>query len=296
MRIVSLLPSATEILFALGVGDQVVGVTFECDYPPEARTRRVVSSTTVPDGLTPAEIDAVVRGRIAAGEDLYHLDRDALRELDPDLVVTQNLCAVCAVDVTEVDQALDFLGCRALVATLDPMTLDDVLASIEQVGEATDRLDRARNLVAELQARIDQVTEAVRGLPRPRLALLEWTDPPYSTGHWVPDMVSAAGAISVLGTPGERSVRVDWETVQVAKADAIIVAPCGYRRSKAAALAEALVATDLLPPDVPVWAVDADAELVRPGPRLVEGIETLAAIAHPDVFVGAEERATLVRP
>lgn len=294
MWIVSLLPSATEILFALGVGDQVVGVTFECDFPAEARTRRVVSTTALPTGLTPAEIDAVVRERIAAGDDLYHLDRDALRELDPDLVVTQDLCAVCAVDVTVVDDALDYLGCRASVVTLDPMSLDDVLASIEQVGAATGSLERANALAAQLRARIDHVADVVRDRPRPRLGVLEWTDPPFSSGHWVPDMVTAAGAISALGASGERSAQIDWEAVHRAEADAIVVAPCGYHLADACALTEALVGRGVLPAGVPVWAVDADAEFVRPGPRVVDGIETLAAIAHPDAFELTNDQAVLV--
>ena len=147
MRIVSLLPSATEILFAVGAGDHVVGVTFECDFPPEARNRQIVSNTSLPSGLTPSQIDAEVRARLAAGQDLYTLDADALRAIDPDLVVTQDLCAVCAVDVSEVDQALDYLGCRAAVVTLDPMTLTEVLASIGTVGRATDTPEPAAALV-----------------------------------------------------------------------------------------------------------------------------------------------------
>jgi iron complex transport system substrate-binding protein len=295
VRIVSLLPSATEILFALGAGDHVVGVTFECDYPTEARTRRVVSTTALPDGLTPAEIDAVVRKRIAAGEDLYHLDRGALRDLDPDLVVTQDLCAVCAVDVSEVGEALDYLGCRASIVTLDPMTLDDVWVSIEQVAKATDTLPSAHALVDSLRARVAQVTNSIRDRPRPRLAVLEWTDPPFSSGHWVPDMVAAAGGVSVLGASGQRSARIDWDSVQGAEPDAIIVAPCGYHLAGAQALAEALIDTGALPTGIPVWAVDADAAFVRPGPRLVEGIEALAGIAHPDAFPVSSDRAVTVR-
>ncbi len=198
----SLLPSATEILFALGAGPDVVGVTFECDFPLEARSRRIVSTTTLPEGLSPLEIDAMVRARMAAGEDLYTLDEGALRSIDPDLVVTQDLCAVCAVDISEVDQALAHLGCRAEVLTLDPMTLDEVLASIERVGRATGTLQRASELVLSLRQRLDDVARAVATRHRPRLAVLEWTDPPFSSGHWVPDMVTAAGAESVLGVGG----------------------------------------------------------------------------------------------
>jgi len=284
VRIVSLLPSATEILFAVGAGEDVVGVTFECDFPPEARNRRVVSTTSLPAGLTPKEVDAEVRTRIAAGEDLYTLDADALRSIDPDLVVTQDLCAVCAVDVSEVDEALNYLGCRADVLTLDPMTLTEVLASIETVGQATDTEQAAATLVHQLVARLESLASAVAGAHRPRIAVLEWTDPPFSAGHWVPDMVTAAGAESVLGSGGARSRQIDWAQVHEALPDAIVVAPCGYRLDGARLLADELLQRDLLPPSVPVWAVDADAAFVRPGPRLVDGVEALAHIAHPSLF------------
>ena len=288
MRIVSLLPSATEILFAVGAGDHVVGVTFECDFPVEARSRRIVSTTSLPEGLTPLEIDAEVRARIAAGEDLYTLDEGALRAIDPDLVVTQDLCAVCAVDIVEVDKALEHLGCRAEVITLDPMTLNEVLASIETVGRATNSQERASELLRDLRLRLDRIAFAVTGRNRPRVAVLEWTDPPFSSGHWVPDMVTAAGADSVLGVSGERSKEVGWSDVAAARPDIIVVAPCGYRLEGARRLAEQIVEAELLPRGIPVWAVDADAAFVRPGPRIVDGVETLAHIAHPDAVNAPE--------
>jgi iron complex transport system substrate-binding protein len=283
VRIVSLLPSATEILFAVGAGADVVGVTFECDFPPEARQRQIVSNTTLPAGLTPAQIDAAVRARMAAGEDLYTLDEGALRVLDPDLVVTQDLCAVCAVDISEVDKALEHLGCRADVVTLDPMTLGEVLASIETVGRATGSEEKAEALVRVLRRRLDAVADLVAARRPPRMAVLEWTDPPFSSGHWVPDMVRAAGATAVLGDSGERSRQIGWSAVTAAEPDVIIVAPCGYRLDGANGLARDLVASGVLPHNIPVWAVDADAAFVRPGPRVVDGVETLASIAHPDV-------------
>ena len=284
MRIVSLLPSATEILFAVGAGDDVVGVTFECDHPAEARTRTVVSTTTLPSGLSPAEIDAAVRERLAAGEDLYRLDEGALRGLDPDVVVTQDLCAVCAVDVEDVDAALAHLGCRAEVVTLDPMTLDDVLASIERVGAVTGTGERAVSLVGDLRSRLARVADAVAGRPRPRMALLEWTDPPFAPGHWLPDMVAAAGADPVIGAAGERSRPIAWADLATALPEQVVVAPCGFRLDAAAELAADLVAKDLLPEGAEVWAVDADAAFVRPGPRVVDGVEALAGIAHPGVM------------
>ena len=284
MRIVSLLPSTTEILFAVGAGDDVVGVTFECDFPPAARTRQVVSLSAMPAGLSPAEIDVAVRARIAAGEDLYRLDEDALRAIDPDLVVTQDLCAVCAVDVSTVDAAMSYLGCDGKVLTIDPSGLDDVLASIGVIGAATGHETAAAELVTDLCQRLDRVAATAAALSRPRVAVLEWTDPPFNAGHWVPDMVAAAGAISVLGEPRARSARIDWADLAGCRPDLVVVAPCGYHLTAAHDLATELLATGRLPAGVPVWAVDADSAFVRPGPRLVDGVEALAAICHPDEF------------
>jgi len=280
VKIVSLLPSTTEILFAIGAGDDVVGVTFECDFPSEARTRRIVSNTTLPHGLTPAEIDAVVKERMAAGEDLYSLDEGALRDLDADLVVTQDLCAVCAVAVANVDEALAHLGCRAEVLTVDPMTLDEVIASIATLGRATERGAAADALVASLRARLDAVQGAVRGRAPRRVAVLEWTDPLFCAGHWVPDLVTAAGGTVALGDAGARSCEISMAEVHAAQPDIVVVSPCGYRLDGATALAKELVAAGELP-DAEVWAVDADAMFVRPGPRVVDGVATLAAIIHP---------------
>jgi iron complex transport system substrate-binding protein len=295
VRIVSLLPSATEILFAVGAGADVVGVTFECDFPLEARQRRIVSNTTLPEGLTPAQIDAAVRARLAAGEDLYTLDEGALRAIDPDLVVTQDLCAVCAVDISEVDEALEHLGCRADVLTLDPMTLTEVIASIETVGRATAKEEQASALAASLRRRLDQIARTVASRPRPRMVMLEWTDPAFSAGHWVPDMVTAAGGEAVLGVSGARSEQIAWAAVAAAEPDVIVVAPCGYRLEGATQLARQLLATGHLPAGVPVWAVDADAAFVRPGPRLVDGVEALAHIAHPEAVGPAPAFSLRVR-
>jgi iron complex transport system substrate-binding protein len=294
VRIVSLLPSTTEILFALGAGDDVVGVTFECDFPTEARGRPIVSTSTLKAGLTSGQIDAEVRARIAAGEDLYHLNEGALQDLDPDLIVTQDLCAVCAVDVTTVDAALSHLGCDGQVLTVDPRTLTDVLASITVIGAATDRAPAATELVRGLRGRLAQVAAAVAGRDRPRVAVLEWTDPFFSAGHWVPDMVSAAGGISALGTPGGRSVTIAADDLERSDPDIIVVAPCGYNLADSCRLAGDLVTSGVLPLGVPVWAVDADATFVRPGPRLVDGIEALAAICHPGVVPSRPEVAKVV--
>ena len=280
MRIVSLLPSATEILFALGAGEQVVGVTFECDFPSEARTRRIVSTSSLPEGLAPAEIDAAVAERMAAGEDLYKLDAGALSDLDADLVVTQDLCAVCAVDVSVVDDALAHLGCRAEVLTLDPMTLDEVLASVETLGKATGTEGAATSLVRSLRGRLDAVRAAVAGRRPVPVMVLEWTDPPFTPGHWVPDMVTAAGGVPLLGAAGARSVRTSWPDVLAVGPAVVVAAPCGFGLAESMRLADEVA--DRVPDDVPLWAVDANASFARPGPRLVDGVEALAALLHPE--------------
>jgi iron complex transport system substrate-binding protein len=281
VRIVSLLPSTTEILFAIGAGDDVVGVTFECDHPPAARGRRIVSTSALPEGLAPAEIDAYVAGAMARGEDLYHLDEGALAGLDADLVVTQDLCAVCAVDVSVVDDALAHLGCTAEVLTIDPHTLDEVLDSIGTLGRATGHEAEAAALVASLRDRLDAVRARVAGRPRPRVMLLEWTDPPFAPGHWVPEMIEAAGGEPLLGAAGARSERVTWDAVRRAEPEVVVAAPCGFDRAGSQRLADELVASGVLPPGVPVHAVDANAAWARPGTRLVDGVEELAALLHP---------------
>jgi iron complex transport system substrate-binding protein len=190
---------------------------------------------------------------------------------------------VCAVDVSVVDDALDYLGCTADVLTIDPHTLSEVVDSIRVLGRATARLEEADRLATSLESRLDQVRRRVSGA-RPRTLVLEWTDPPFAPGHWVPEMVGLAGGACVLGTPGEKSFRVDWEKVRAADPDVVVCAPCGYGLEQSAALAERLVTDDVLPPGVPVWAVDANASFARPGPRLVDGVEALAAVLHPATF------------
>jgi iron complex transport system substrate-binding protein len=281
VRIVSLLPSTTEILFAIGAGDDVVGVTFECDFPEQARSRRIVSTSAMPEGLSPAEIDAFVVSAMARGDDLYHLDEGALAGLDADLVVTQDLCAVCAVDVSVVDDALAHLGCTAEVLTIDPHTVDEVLDSILTLGRVTGHLPEADRLVADQRARLDVVrreTAGRTGRTRPRVMFLEWTDPPFAPGHWIPEMIEIAGGDPLLATPGQKSRRVDWEQVHAADPDVVVVAPCGFDRAGSQRLADELVADGVVPLGVPVHAVDANASWARPGTRLPDGVEELARI------------------
>jgi iron complex transport system substrate-binding protein len=219
-------------------------------------------------------------GGIGAGEDLYHLDRDALADLDPDVVVTQDLCAVCAVDVSVVDDALAFLGCRAKVVTIDPHTLTEVDESILRLGEVTGRRASSRALVSSIQQRTARVADRVKARPRPRVAVLEWTDPPFAPGHWIPEMVSLAGGDPVIGAAGAASRRISWDDVEAAQPDVVVVAACGYDRQGTTALAHNLASRGVLPPRVRLAAVDANAAWARPGTRLVDGIEELADFLH----------------
>jgi iron complex transport system substrate-binding protein len=280
MRLVSLLPSATEIVYALGLGDDLVGVTFECDEPAAARAEKeVVVGGRDTSGMTPAQIDAYVRGQLAAGADLYTLHADALARLRPDLILTQDLCRVCALPSGHVTEALDYLGCQADVLSLDPYRLDEVLGTILAVGERTGTADRAARLVAGLRERLAMIAAQVAGRPRPRVAVIEWTDPPFAAGHWIPDLVSAAGGEPVAARPGRRSEPLTWPEVAAAAPDLVLVAPCGYHLAGAVSQARTVAAAL---PGLPVWAIDADALVVRPGPRLVDGVEAIAAILHPD--------------
>ncbi|MGE0025990.1 MAG: ABC transporter substrate-binding protein, partial [Thermoleophilia bacterium] len=239
------------------------------------------STSALPEGLSPAEIDAAVSARMAAGEDLYHLDAGALAGLDTDLVVTQDLCAVCAVDAADVEAALDHLGCEGRVLTVAPGDLAGVLASIRALGDAVGAGPAARRLTDDLEARLAAVRDRVAGAPRPRTLVLEWTDPPYAPGHWVPDMVAAAGGAGVLGAASRTSERVTWEAVTAAGPEVVVCAPCGFGLADSAAAGRDLLARGLLPVDAEVWAVDANASWARPGPRLVDGVEALAGILHP---------------
>jgi iron complex transport system substrate-binding protein len=280
VRLVSLLPSATEIVYSLGLGDQLVGVTFECDEPPSARSEKtIVVGGRDTRGMTPGEIDSYVRAQMAAGADLYTLHARALADLAPDLILTQDLCRVCALPSGHVEDALGYLGCQADVLSLDPYSLDEVLASILAVGQWTGVAGRAARLVEELRARLARVAAAVAGRRRPSVAVIEWTDPPFTAGHWIPDLVSAAGGRPVAAHPGARSQPTTWATVSAAAPELIIVAPCGYHLD--GAIEQAQAAAQALP-GVPVWAIDADGIVVRPGPRLVDGVEAIAAILHPD--------------
>lgn len=294
MRIVSLIPSATEIVFALGLADELVGVTFECDFPPDPRSERhVVVGGLDTHGLTPEGIDALVREKIAAGEDLYRLDEERFRSCDPTHVLTQDLCRVCALPAGEADAALQRLGCDAAVSTLDPHTLDEVLATIVDAGRMLGVEDRAVRLVDDLRTRIGDVGQRVADRERPSVFVLEWSDPPLLSGHWVTDLVVAAGATPVLAEAGGRSVPTEWTTIAEHDPDIVVVAPCGFGLDGASEQAEAVL--DRLPERAQVWAIDADGLVVRPGPRLVDGIEALATIFHPDEVGGPHPSVRRIR-
>ena len=280
VRIASLLPSATDVVLALGLGEQLVGVTFECSVPDELRGRvRVVVGGQDTRSMTPADIDAEVRRRAAAGEDIYTLHAGALADLDADLVLTQDLCRVCAIPSDQVDAALAHLGCTADVIALDPHRLDEVLASIIEVGARTGIPEHAADVVAALQRRLDQVSAQVAGHPRPRVAIVEWVDPPFDAGHWVPDLITAAGGTPVFGEAGRRSLTSTWAELAQCQPDIVMISPCGFNLAAASAQAEQVL--DQLPPAAQVWAVDADRLVVRPGPYLVDGVEALAWVLHP---------------
>jgi iron complex transport system substrate-binding protein len=285
VRLVSLLPSATEIVYALGLGDDLVGVTFECDEPPAARAEKtVVVGGRDTAGMTPGEIDLYVRTELASGADLYTLHAEALATLQPDLILTQDLCRVCALPSGHVEDALDHLGCQADVLSLDPHSLDEVLESILAVGERAGVPDRAERLVEELRARLSRTAARVAGRSRPRVAVVEWVDPPFNAGHWIPDLVSAAGGEPVAARPGALSIPTTWSVIAAAAPDHVVVAPCGYHLPGAIEQAQS-VARNL--PGLPVWAIDADGIVVRPGPRLVDGVEAIASILHPDAVPAA---------
>jgi iron complex transport system substrate-binding protein len=282
MRIVSLVPSATEMLFALGVGDEVVAVTHECDHPPQVLELPKVTRDVIGPGLAPAEIDRAVRELTGQGKAIYELDVRALERLQPDLIVTQELCAVCAVSYDDVRAIAERLESKPKVIALDPHTLGEVLGDVRTVAQATDSKDAGVELVQDAARRIDRVRLAVRAAEPVTVAALEWLDPVFVAGHWTPQLIEYAGGFDVLGRPGEHSEQRTWEDVRAAQPDVVVVMPCGYDADRAREEAEAY-AGDLASIGARrIVAVDAAAHFSRPGPRLIEGLELLGHILHPD--------------
>ena len=293
-RIVSLLPSATEIICALGLEDRLVGVTHECDYPASVRRLPKVTHTLIPTEASSGEIDALVRDRLGAQSALYSLDMETLERLRPDLIVTQALCDVCAVAEAEVRNAACVLPTGPSVLNLEPETLDEVIACVRQVADAAGAPERADPLIDALRARVDAVVSRGRSVARrPRVALLEWLDPPFSTGHWNPELVRLAGGEDALGRPGEKSVTLRWEQVIAWQPEVVLISCCGFTAERAFQEAEVLrhvPGWDELPAvrDERVFLTDGNAYFSRPGPRLVDSLELLAHVIHPDVHPLAE--------
>jgi iron complex transport system substrate-binding protein len=284
MRIVSLVPAATELLFALDLGEEVVAVTHECDYPPEALELPKVTRAVLSADLDPAEIDAAVKQRTLAGESIYALDAETLHALEPDLIVTQSLCHVCAVSEDEVRTLAEEIDTQPMVISLDPHTVGEVLGDARTIAQATGHQDEAVGLIREAAERIDRVRVATREVRRPRVVALEWLDPPFVAGHWTPQLISYAGGEDILGFAGESSEEQTWQAIAAATPDIVIVMPCGYDAEIAHREAE-MHRDELTAVGAgEVVAVDAAAYFSRPGPRIIEGLETLAHIIHPELF------------
>lgn len=291
MKIVSLLPSATEIVYALGLGDDLAAVTYECDHPPEAQSKPVVVRTALPDDhpLPPGEIDRLVRERMDRREPLYELDRELIRQIQPDLILAQDLCKVCAVPSGQVDEALAELGTTAKVLSLDPQDLGGILDCIEEVGRVAGAEERARKLTESLRERIDAVRRATTRLPTIRTFCLEWLDPPFAGGHWVPEMAEIAGGENLLGEKGASSRVVTWRQVADAQPEVVVFMPCGYYLPEAEEEAPRIYRVPEFRETSAyssgtVYAVDASSYFSRPGPRIVDGLEILAWTIHPDAF------------
>jgi iron complex transport system substrate-binding protein len=292
MRIASLVPSATEMLFALGLGDDVVAVTHECDYPPGAEQLPHLTRSVVPEGLDAAGIDLAVRERTGRGESLYELDEDELAGLDVDLIVTQAVCEVCAVAFDDVRAIAERLPTKPQVISLDPSTLGEVLADVPRLAEAARVPEAGERLVAEAGERLEAVERAVEGAARPRVVALEWMDPLFVGGHWVPQMIELAGGEDALGMPGERSRTAEWGEVEAAAPDVVVSMPCGYYAEQAAA-ETVRWRRHLAQVGARVFAVDAAAYFSRPGPRLVEGVELLGHLLHPELVPAPPSRRSI---
>ncbi|MDQ7819032.1 MAG: cobalamin-binding protein [Armatimonadota bacterium] len=286
MRIVSLLPGATEIVCALGLRDRLVGISHDCDYPPEIAGTPVLSQAVVGADLPSGVIDARVREAVHRGTSVYHLDAARLAALRPDLILTQELCAVCAPSYTQVTAAARILDAQPRIVSLEPQDLAGILDAIRLVGDLTGRRARAADLAAGLRARIDRVRQATAGRPRPRVVCLEWLDPLFIAGHWVPEMVEIAGGQDVLGRAGRPSYAASWQEVAAARPDVVVVMPCGFdvaRARREISLLTARPGWDDLPAARAgrVYLTDASAYFNRPGPRIATGVEVLASLLHP---------------
>src|SRR5438132_3074144 len=290
-RIVSFLPSATEMACALGLGDQLVGITHECDYPPEVQGKPIVVRNVLPiETMSQPEIDAAVTQRMRDGLSLYQVDEKLLQELAPDMIITQDLCQVCAPSGNEVTQALKLLPKKPQILWLTPKSLEGIFENLRELGQASGRVKEAEELIASGRARLEKLADATRNLlQRPRVFCMEWLDPVYCSGHWMPEMVEIAGGVDALARKGTDSVRIPWEDVLKWSPEVLIITPCGFNLDKVIELTPRLFSNPSwseLPAvrDGRVYAVDANSYFARPGPRVVEGTELLAHLIHPELF------------
>jgi len=283
MRIASLVPSATEMLFGLGLGESVVGVTHECDFPPAAAELPQLTATVLPPGLSAGEIDAKVKEVIGEGRALYTLDEERLAELEPDLIVTQAVCEVCAVSYDDVVEVAGRLPSRPRVLQQDPTTLGEVLDDVTRLGEATGIAEEAAEVRLQLEARLGAVRATVEGESRPRVLALEWLEPPFLGGHWIPEMIEIAGGESIAGSPGQKSPQVEWGDLRGLEPEVVVSMPCGWYLDESCA--EALRHGERLGGfgAAQVYAVDGASTFSRPGPRLVEGVKLLGHLFHPEL-------------
>jgi iron complex transport system substrate-binding protein len=290
MRIASLLPSATEIVCALGLADCLVGVSHECDHPAEVvADLPKLTRSSIPPGLPSAEIDRAVSERLRRGESLYEVEEDRLAALRPDLVITQELCDVCAVNFSQVQALANRLPGNPVVISLTPPNLAGIFEDVLTVAEAAGQHERGQRLAAQLRERLGRVTQMVQGWPRPRVFACEWLDPPFAAGHWVPEMIALAGGEEVVGRPGEKSFRVTWAQVIAAQPEVILLIPCGYSAEQAQHEWESLPRPEGWE-SIPavrsgrMYAVDANSYCSRPAPRVADGVEQLARLLHPTLF------------
>ena len=288
MKIASLLPSATEIAFALGLGDQVVAVSHECDYPPEASNRPVLTKSAIHQKIHKSvEVDQEVERR---GGDIYEIDEKLLERLKPELILTQELCAVCAVSYTKVKEAARILDADTKIVSLEPNNLEEIIDNIRLVGKITGKQSRASYLASQLSRRISRVREKTRTVKhRPRVFFMEWLQPPWAAGHWIPQMVDYAGGIEGIGTLGQPSRKVEWEKIVAYQPEIIVLSPCGFDVKQALDEVHVLSSYrgwDKIPAfrSSNIYAVNASAYFSRPGPRVVDGLELLAHVIHPELF------------
>ena len=290
MKIVSFLPSATEMVCALGLGDRLAGITHECDFPPEVKQKPVVVRSAIETkGLTPSQIDEAVSRAIRSGQSLYTVDENLLKRISPDLILTQDLCQVCAPSGNEVGRVLRLLPVPPRILWMTPKALSGIFENIRQLGEATEKVGSALKLVDRLRDRVDSISERTADLDRPRVFCMEWLQPPYNAGHWMAEVVELAGGSDKLARRGQDSVRLPWETIQEYAPEILVLSPCGFSVPE-------VIRQALLLPSYPGWdqlpavkngrvyAVDANSYFARPGPRIVDGVELLAHLIHPDRF------------